>query len=313
MKHYYNPPSACDGIPTELVKYIGYYLEYRTHELNPPAVDKFKLLKKRLTGMQEFKQCSYLIKDVNNNFKNAMLSYYKFKKYAQNTIHRDLGLIKTLCKHARGMDVEVSPQMDDLELNRGDTYDIYLTFAELDKIELLNDNILTGDLASARDWLIISAYCAQRYSDFIRFTPEMIRPEGDNYIIEFTQLKTKENAGVMLHPKIINILNKRGWQFPKPIYIHKYNTYIKRICELAGITQVVKGGLMIDGRKEVGMYRKCDLVSSHIGRRSMITNYYGIMPTALLTTISGHKTINMLMTYLKKSNKDFAVEAFKYY
>ena len=66
-------------------------------------------------------------------------------------------------------------------------------------------------------------------------------------------------------------------------------------------------------RKVSGNYRKCDLVSSHIGRRSFCSNFYGIIPTPLLINISGHGSEAMFLTYIGKSSKDLSKETFKYF
>ncbi len=54
----------------------------------------------------------------------------------------------------------------------------------------------------------------------------------------------------------------------------------------------------MDGKK---YYTKHELVSSHIGRRSFATNCYlnGWLEPAKLCKITGHKSIEMLMKYIK--------------
>jgi integrase len=62
------------------------------------------------------------------------------------------------------------------------------------------------------------------------------------------------------------------------------------------------------------MYEKCDLCSSHVGRRSFATNNYGgPIPTSFLKYITGHSTEAMFLTYIGKSNKDIAMELTKYF
>ena len=38
---------------------------------------------------------------------------------------------------------------------------------------------------------------------------------------------------------------------------------------------------------EVGYIQKYELITSHVGRRSFATNYYGKVPTAYIKTIMG--------------------------
>ena len=137
---------------------------------------------------------------------------------------------------------------------------------------------------------------------------------------------------VALHPKVIEILDKRNGNFPKVISDPKYNLYIKQVCRIAKITEKIKGSKLTDlnnedktekktknkdevkqYRKEVGMYKKCELITSHVGRRSFCTNFYGTIPTTYLMNVSGHSTEQMFLTYLGKSNKDLAMEITNYF
>ena len=154
----------------------------------------------------------------------------------------------------------------------------------------------------------------------MRFTKEMIRIENGKSLIEFTQKKTGKIMTVPLHPKVIEILDKRGGAFPYAISDQKYNDYIKVVCEIAELTQIVNGSKKIETAPESGIYRKvskeyrkCDLVSSHIGRRSFASNFYGTIPTTYLIYVTGHSTEVMFLNYIGKSNKDLAIEMTNYF
>jgi integrase len=111
------------------------------------------------------------------------------------------------------------------------------------------------------------------------------------------------------------ILDKRKGSFPRKISSQKYNDYIKEICRLAGITEIVYGAKKVNigtdknpvYRKKKGRYPKCELVTSHIGRRSFATNYYGIIPTPLLMSATGHSTEKQFLDYIKRDPIDNAL------
>lgn len=320
IDNYYNPPQEAEALPTELTKYIDFYIEYRKHESKQTSIQKFKVIKSKIEEMEVLRKAPFLIKDVNDNFKNEFVNFYKSKNYAQNTMQRELTFIKTFCRHARFLGLETHPQLDSLRLDSMKVEKIYLTFDELDKIEKIEKKKLTDSLDNAKDWLIISCYCGQRVSDFMRFTADMIRIENGKKLIEFTQVKTGKIMTVPLHPKVIEILDKRGGAFPYAISDQKYNDYIKLVCELAELTQKVVGSKHLETapksgifRKETGLYRKCDLITSHIGRRSFATNFYGKIPTTYLIYVTGHSTEVMFLNYIGKSNKDLAIEMTNYF
>lgn len=320
IDNYYNPPQEAEALPTELTKYIDFYIDYRKHESKQTSIQKFKVIKTKIEEMEALRKAPYLIKDVNDNFKNEFVNFYKSKNYAQNTMQRELTFIKTFCRHARFLGLETHPQLDSLRLDSMKVEKIYLTFDELEKIEKIETGKLTDSLDNAKDWLIISCYCGQRVSDFMRFIPDMIRIENGKKLIEFTQVKTGKIMTVPLHPKVIEILDKRGGEFPYAISDQKYNDYIKTVCEIAELTQKVMGSKHLETapksgifRKETGMYRKCDLITSHIGRRSFATNFYGKIPTTYLIYVTGHSTEVMFLNYIGKSNKDLAIEMTNYF
>lgn len=170
---------------------------------------------------------------------------------------------------------------------------------------------------NVRDWLIISCYTGQRVSDFLRFTKKMIRVENGKSLLEFTQKKTDKLVTIPIHKKILQILDKRNGEFPRSISDQKYNDYIKEVCKLTGINELTQGGKMIDTdkgmRKVSGVYPKYELVTSHIGRRSFATNFYGKIPTSYLIYITAHGSEAQFLNYIGKSNKDLALEIGNYF
>lgn len=137
---YYNPPKTKEEeeqakIPIDLISYIDFYLEYRKHEITEALRKKNNVVKNKLIRFQKQRKKTILIKDVNDKFKNEFVNYCIEQGYSQNTMQRELVIIKTFCKHARYLGLEVHPQMDGLRLDRQKVQSIYLTFDELEQIE----------------------------------------------------------------------------------------------------------------------------------------------------------------------------------
>lgn len=315
MELYYNPPQQKAGVPTNLIEYIDFYNEYRKHEITKSSIKKYNTVKNKLKRMQTEQKSQILVKNINESFKNEFVSYQKSKGYGQNTIQREFGFVKSFCKHARFLGLETDPQLDALKLDKLKTAKIYLTTQELEAIE--KKKLKHDYLENARDWLIISCYTGQRISDFLRFTKDMIRIENGKSLLEFTQKKTGKLMTVPLHNKVLEILEKRNGNFPRSISDQRYNDYIKEVCQLAEITEKVEGAKATDTengiRKVSGKYPKCELVTSHIGRRSFATNFYGKIPTSYLIYITGHSSEAMFLNYIGKSNKDLAMEISNYF
>lgn len=320
IEYFYNPPKKKTDIPTNLTDYIDYYIDYRKNEITETNKKKCRVIKNKLIKYENFIGFKILIKNINDSFKNNFVNYQKERMYAQNTIQREFVNIKTICKHAKFLGLETHHQLDGLRIDRQKVEKIYLTFEDLTKIENIKKEKLTDSLDNAKDWLIISAYCGQRISDFMNFTDEQIRIENGKHLIEFTQKKTGKDMTVPLHPKILEILKKRNGKFPYKISDQKYNDFIKVVCELAEINEPTKGSKLVETepesgiyRKQSGTYKKYELVTSHIGRRSFATNFYGKIPTTYLIYVTGHSTEAMFLNYIGKSNKDLALEITNYF
>jgi integrase len=192
---------------------------------------------------------------------------------------------------------------------------IFLTIHELEKIQ--NKKLDFEYLINARDWLIISCETGQRVSDFMRFAKEQIRYEGNVPLIEFTQVKTCKKMAIPLSKKVMSILEKRKGEFPRKISDQRYNEYIKEVCKIAELNEIIKGSRSKTDdkitRKESGLFPKHELVTSHIGRRSFATNNYGRIPTSLLINVTGHSTETMFLEYIGKTVTEKAIQLAQYF
>lgn len=317
---YYNPPVEPKQLPTDLVGYIDKYFEFKKGDITPNTKKKINVVKQLLMRYIDAMGKGLKLTDVDLNFKLSFEKYCAEQLYATNTVSTALKFIKTICNHAQSVGLNVSPQLGKIKIKQHEVESVFLTFEELDKIENVDDNEFTDSLLNARDWLIISCYTGQRISDFMKFTHKSIRVEQGKSLLEFTQVKTKKKMTIAVHPKVLEMLKKRGGHFPKAISDQKYNGYIKKVCEIAGIDEVVNGSKKSETaenskvfRKEEGSFPKWQLVTSHIGRRSFASNFYGIIPTSYLTYATGHSTETMFLAYIGKSNKDLALEMTKYF
>ncbi|SNB15533.1 Integrase [Flavobacterium psychrophilum] len=260
------------------------------------------------------------------------------KKYSANTTGRELQILKTVCIDAERNEIPVTPYSKTIQHfgeSDNDRYIQTLSFKELEQIKntdftniqqlkdfkianpQLTKNLLltTETLNNARNWLLIGCEIGQRGGDLLNITNENIRYKGNNIYLDVIQQKTNKSVTVgIIAPHVIDIIENK---LPKKIPHQKLNNYVKVVCELSGIVEVVKGSKLntITNRKELGMYKKHELIASHCFRRSFCTNYYKIIPTAVLIGISGHSKESLFLTYInKREDKDANADLFmKFY
>tara|TARA_B110001454_G_scaffold81100_1_gene78177 strand:- start:2525 stop:3778 length:1254 start_codon:yes stop_codon:yes gene_type:complete len=320
LSSYYNRNTKIKTIPKDIVRFIEYYVEQRLNEVKPASITKFNVVKHKLQRLENHIGRSIFINEINEEFKELFVNYCKGENYSQNTMQRELNIIKMFCKFAKYKGVDVHIELEGLKLNKEKTEKIYLSLKEIDQIEAAQ--IDKPYLINARDWLIISCFTGQRISDFMRFNKEMIRVEDSKTLLEFDQQKTGKTMTIPLHNKVTSILKKYNGDFPKRISDQRYNDYLKEVCKIAKLHQKIQGKKQINTskdplerkvRKVEGMYPKYELVTSHIGRRSFATNHYGKIPTSYLIYVTGHSSEEMFLNYIGKSNKDMALELTKYF
>ena len=178
--------------------------------------------------------------------------------------------------------------------------------------QIFNLKITDESLDNARDNLIIACWTGLRVSDFLNKLN--ISNFIDDYI-EITTTKTKTAVVIPVHPMVKRILIKHKGKLPKKVSDPVFNKQIKTVCKLVGINAVVKGRVMDKKikRKVVGLYKKYELVTSHIGRRSFATNHFGKLSNEVIMSICGWSQVEMMYNYIKKTNREHAVKLKEYW
>lgn len=321
---FYNPEKDKNQAPAVLVDFFDFYTDIKKNDLSETRKRRLKIVKRKVKRFEKHTGQTVKIPNVDDVFKNAFLDFGKEKDYSINTLKSDFSVIKTVCIYAQQWDIKTSPQLKNLKVKAESIKSPYLNPDELQKIKEL-DLSENDRLDNARDWLLISCYTGQRVSDFMRFTSEMIIKQDGNQFLEFKQQKTGKRIVIPFLKEARDVVKKQNGRFPRAITPERYNDYIKEVCEAAKLTEKIKGkkikfigeqqkkATRNDYRKEAGYFEKWLLVSSHIGRRSFATNYYGKVPTNYLIKITGHSTEKMFLNYIHKSESDTAKDAFKYF
>ena len=133
-------------------------------------------------------------------------------------------------------------------------------------------------------------------------------------ILKFRQKKIANQTHdseeyIYIHGDVLKVLEKRNGHFPRKISHQRLNDYIKEVCKLAGLTQKMIGGVTAkgkggEGKKIVKEYEKWELVTTHIFRRSFVTNFIELLGKENIKTQTGHKTDGMVNLYNKTEKID---------
>lgn len=185
---------------------------------------------------------------------------------------------------------------------------IYLTEEE---IALIANVDLTHyiHLENERDRFLLSYYFLLRFSDSMRFKKSNFIETKNGLMLKMHSLKTKTLVNIPVSKAAHDLLKKHNYVMPCCGDISEANAlsnrYIKDICRLAGITELVECG-----KKTRPKY---EFVTTHTARRSGATNLFlQGMPQKYIMDIGGWADPKCFMLYNKISLLESAEKAMNY-
>ena len=307
--------------------YIIQFNELRKLAKTKKTTDnQYTTLEDKFSRFQKYQKKTYVFSEID---KKVMLEFKNWlmvkEKLMESTTGRTLKNLKTILLDARGNGKILHPQIDKFTIEGVPSIKVFLNFQEIEQIK--NAQIIGEDLLHARDWLLIGCYTGQGVSDLLEMKKSKVftktDSEGDSFrFIDLIQKKTGKDVTIPIHDEVEQILQKHGDNFP-PLFrgstlnsnITTFNSHIKKVCELSGINQVMKGRIYNDElkRNEIVETEKYNLVSTHICRRSFATNFYGDkrFTTPQIMAITGHKTETTFLQYIGKTSSDHALNTAK--
>jgi integrase len=179
---------------------------------------------------------------------------------------------------------------------------------------------LPAALLRSKDVFVFGCTVALRFSDIFNIKFRDIEFMQGRYYLSVRSLKTETVTRVQLPDYIVNMVEfykksaiRRQTLFPK-ISLNQFNKNLRQLAERAGWTHEMgktrsrRGLPIVMHRNEKGMqHRFCDLVTSHVMRRTAITTMLMLgMPEHLVRKISGHaanskafyRYVNFAQSYL---------------
>ncbi len=283
--------------------------------IKPRTIQHYNTTLNKVKSYEQHKGIKLKIKDIDLKFHSNFIDFLeKQQKLNPNTIGGYIDDIKLIVNNAdkKGIEINREVKLNEFYTPSNKTNDIYLKEEEINNI--FNHKLELDHLDNARDWFIIGLRTGLRISDFLKLTKKNI---VDGFI-EKNTLKTDYPVIIPIHDQVQFILDKRNGKFPREISDQKFNEYIKIVCKEVGINEIVEGAKMDEiivtkngkketiFRKKTGKYKKYELVTSHICRRSFATNLYGKIDTLTIMKITGHTTESQFLSYIKITKREYA-------
>jgi integrase len=280
------------------------------------TIRKYKTIRNKIQDFEKYKKKRLLLQDVNLKFhKDFIYFLHNVQKLNYNTTGKYLTFIKTICIDAKKYGLKINPEIESDQFRATKEKVSFITLSETEINKIHNEKFKDKEfLQNAKNWLIIGVWTGARVSDLLNFSKRNIK----NGFIEYTAIKTNQKIILPLHQQVRGVLDTNNGDFPRKISSQKLNDYIKIVCEKVGINEDVEGSKTTEIKKKVwrkikGIYKKHELVSTHICRRSFATNHYGKLPTPVIMAVTGHTTEKMFLNYIGKTAKDNAETLSKFW
>ena len=257
--------------------------------------------------------------DLSNDLLDKFSIYLSDDKgYAEKTTKRKIGRIKFFCQRAESENIAINKNYKERIFVKEEETEYKQPYLNEEEINAIFKFKLEPNcpMDHVRDNLIIGLWSSLRISDFlIRLDVKNI----DDGFIKIKTMKTKTFVNIPIHNQVAYILNKRNGNLPNKISEQNFNEQIKVLARIVGIDEEMIGGIVkVDEktkikRKVIGVYKKWELVTSHICRRSFTTNLIGKIPNKVICDIGGWKKEDMMLHYVQQTNMESANVLKKYW
>lgn len=295
------------------------FLSYKSNFVKEGTLKEYRTVFKGLEDFEKHKGTKLILREMDGKFLDQFEVFLSRKKNTNDgdkegllndTIHKYISTLKVLLKWCNDNDYLVHPDVFKTQKTnfKKKAYNEIIALSESEIQKLMNHDLSDRpSLERVRDLFCLLCYTGQRFEDLINFDPKDIK----NNAWDFISVKVKKRVIVPFEGYIApakDILERIGYSVPK-ISNQKFNEYIKTVGKLAGMDEIIKITRYSGKQKLVIEKRKYDFLSSHVGRRSMVTNLLSRnVPITLVQKLTAHSDIRTLMKY-ESANTDSLIDA----
>lgn len=267
------------------------------------SIKKYRTFQNHLEQFQREKKFELTFEKINKLFYDRISDfYYSDLEVNSNTFGKYVTVLKTFLNWASERGYNSNYEFRKFKAPKLDSDIVYLTDDNLEKLLALDLSQNTR-LEKIRDVFCLSCFTGLRYSDIVALRKENVQ---EDHILIRTE-KTRDVLNIPLVRKeafhILNKYFKTGDSLPT-ISNQKMNSYVKELCKLADISEIVSISRYKAAIRETITKPKFEFVSTHTARRTFVTLSLekGVRPEIVMQ-VTGHKTFNIMKKYIKLTSK----------
>jgi len=276
--------------------------DYTGNSISNSTLKRYKCNKNLLEDFESNCKVKITLGKFDDKLYNKFLKYcIEEKKHSANTLHRNVGLLKTFLLWA---------------LNKKYTYNNnFITFKKpakfttdeialnYEQVELIYNYDFSENkrLERVRDLFVFGCTTGMRFGNYSTIS----RSDVDGNFIRVIDLKSKsKNLAIPLNSISRSILEKYDYNLPS-ITNQKMNEYIKEVFKKLEFTDEIKktmkyGDELVDQKAEFWTR-----ISSHTARRSFITIMKNKrVPDKVIMSYTGHTSLEVFNAYYRPSEDD---------
>jgi integrase len=246
------------------------------------------------------------LEQLDRQFFDSFTEYLQASKLAKNSIVLFTKILKAALNQlpvAQRAKVAMLDAHSQCTLTGEENDTIYLDETELARLATTDCPTETATLV--RDQFILMAWCGVRYSDLPKLCRKNMVAREFGKFFQLTTQKTSTAVSIPILPAAEAILEKYNYNFPKLFARSIFIYEIRKIAKRAGLTEEIRSGRTIGGKRTETIKEKWQLVSPHTARRSFATNMYKRgLPSIMIMKITGHKTEKNFLRYIRVSAEE---------
>lgn len=312
VKDEYNKKFIIEERPTKrisqnIIDHWDEFVVYRTNitKIAPGTIRQYRAAKTRIQFFEKKNKVKITFDSMDLNFYDSFVYHlYSVRGCSPNSIGNQIKYMKAFMNWAVNKQ-KLSQNTAYMEFSKpkNPTQIFTLTQEQLDKLILL-DISFDERLDQVRDMFCLCCVTGLRYSDVVRLERSNIK---EDHIIISTK-KTNDTAIIPLNDYSKLILKKYPDRLPK-IDNNEMNSRLKSIGILAGFTEEHEVIRFKGGIKEVTKRPLHELLTTHMGRRSFITQSLerGMLPSTVMK-LSTHRDLKSFNLYINTTKARLKLE-----
>lgn len=267
--------------------------------LKPKTIENYLSLSKKIEKFEESIGKPIYSNEIDEKLYKAFIEYSKTNMNRINAVWSIQKQMKsTLREIARKFKIKVfDPSIELANKDKIKNTQIEAVYFDFDKIQkIIEHEPSTENLKNVKLILLTLIFTGCRESDVYKIEPKFsYNKDGNKFeYAHYISSKTQAEVIVPILKPLSDAIKENGGKTANPITQENFNMNVKRLIKECKIKdKVTLTYIDQNGKKQFMTKMFYELVSSHIGRRSFISNLINYVPLPILTKITGHKTVDV--------------------